>query len=265
MRIFRWLVLAAVPVALLAAVGQGNQPPKAEKPDLIVADFRLEDDNFVLEVQNQGPGTFKKGTTIAVVSGSRRVQGKTVPVSLTVAVPLPVDVKAIETVKIPVEQLDVTDFTELSNMFKVELDAKMKLNEERKHNTYYRQLDFTGRQIQPARGDYKTGTDLPDLVITDITRDKTYYYVHYTNKGKGATGADFLVSVRSGNKKFDGNFYYRFRVPAPGEECKTGGLTPGRIGLTVTDECEVEAVIDHEDRVRETDKTNNTFKKKFTK
>jgi hypothetical protein len=276
MQLFRWLLLVSGAVVLLATAGQGNQPQKVEKPDLIVSDLTLEGTDFVLEVQNQGPGTAKKGTTVeASVSSSKRVKakdkatGKDTFVMQTVSVPVtvtvPVEVMATAQVKIPLEKFGVKELAELSAMFTVNLDTKNALDEERKNNnTYYRQLNFSGREITPPRGDYKKSTELPDLVITDITQKDGYLVVHYTNVGEGSTGADFLISIKSGNKTFGGNPYYRWRVPAPNANSKTGGFTLGLIGLKPDDEAEVEATIDPENRVRETDKKNNTFKKKIT-
>jgi hypothetical protein len=276
MRLARGLILVAGSVVFLAAFGRGDPPPKGEKPDLIVSDLRLDGDVVILEVQNQGPGTAKKETTVeATVTGwvettlKDDATGKEViayePVSITVKVPVPVEVLATDTVKIPLKKFEVKDFTKFQPSLHVTLDTKGDLDEERKtNNTFHRELDFTGKAVPPDRGDYKAGIELPDLVVTDITHDDINLFVHYANKGKGATGADFLVSIKSGEKKFDGNSYYRFPVPAPGTETKTGGFNLTLLDLKSGDEVEVEATIDHEDRVRETDKKNNTFKKKLT-
>ncbi|MBN9118384.1 MAG: hypothetical protein J0I06_04345 [Planctomycetes bacterium] len=274
MRVLRWLALAVGSTALLASTGQGDQPPKAEKPDLIVADLALDGTDLVLEVQNQGPGAAKKGLTVeAEVSGSvyKKVKDKATgkdktvsePVSVTVKVPVPAAVMATEKVKVPLDKLGVKELKDFSPMVTVKLDTKKALDEERKNNTYHRQLDLIGNQVPAPRGDYRAGTELPDLVITDVTQDSVYLVVHYKNAGKGVTGADFLISFRSGKAKFDGNSYYRFRVPAAGTETKSGGLSYTLIGLKKGDEAEVEVTIDWEDRVRETDKKNNTFKKKI--
>jgi hypothetical protein len=276
MRVSPGLILVAGSVVFLAAFGRGDPPPKDEKPDLIVSDLRLDGDDVILEVQNQGPGTAKKGTTVeATVTGSVattvKVEGTgkeaTVyePVSITVKVPVPAEVLATDTVKFSLKKFDVKDFTKFQPLLHVTLDPKGDLDEERKtNNTFYRHLDFTGKAVPSPRADYKDGTGLPDLVITDITHDDINLFVHYANKGKGTTGADFLVSIKSGEKKFDGNWYYRFPVPAPGTETKTGGFNLTLLDLKSGDEVEIEATIDHEDRVRETDKKNNTFKKKIT-
>lgn len=82
------------------------------------------------------------------------------------------------------------------------------------------------------------------------------------NVGKGATGADFTISWRSGEHSFPGNTNYRFKVPPPGQKVQTGGLTLGLIGLKRGMEADVEVIIDPEDRVRETTKYNNKLTKK---
>jgi hypothetical protein len=270
MRTICWLILLAGSLGTLAATGRGTQPAKAEKPDLIVADLSLEGDDLLLVIQNQGPGAAKKGAKFDVVlSGTRlvKVKGNTtdMPVTVTVSAPAPEEPLGIEKVKVPLSKFGVKDKQELRSSFTVELDPKNTVAEEReKNNSYHRQLDFTGNVVQPPRGDY-AGKDLPDLAITDITQDENRNIViHFTNKGKGATGADFIFEIRSGKNKFPGNFYYRYRVPPPGSANKTGGFGPGLLNLRAGVEVEVEATIDSEDRVRETDKTNNTFKKKLT-
>jgi len=258
MSIFRWLAFVAGSVLVLTATGRDNQP-KAEKPDLIVSSLSLDGDELILEVQNQGPGTAKRGTKVEALVSSA-LKGK--PVSVTVTVPVPEKVMATETVKIPLSKFGVKELEDFSPSLTVNLDPKETFAEERKgNNTYYWQLEFDGRENQPLRGDYKTGTELPDLVIRDITQDGINLIVHYTNIGKGSTGADFLISIKCGKQKFDGNHFYRFRVPAPAADTKTGGFNYSLIGLKPGDAAEIEATIDWENRVRETDKKNNTFKK----
>ena len=118
----------------------------------------------------------------------------------------------------------------------------------------------------PAPREEPLTSDLPDLVITDITATKDYLIVHYRNAGKGvgATGADFLIGIGAGDKSFPGNSLYRFVVPPPGRAMKTGGFTIGLVGLKPGDEAEVTATIDHEGRVKESNSENNTFTKKLT-
>ena len=72
---------------------------------------------------------------------------------------------------------------------------------------------------------------LADLVITDISQSEYYIIVHYINLGGTASQGDFLVKVSADGKSFNGNFYYRFRIPEPRKPTKTGGFTKGLIGL----------------------------------
>ena len=101
----------------------------------------------------------------------------------------------------------------------------------------------------------------PDLVITDIFQDGPFYIkVKYKNIGGPGTG-DFLIKTSSSGRSFPGNEFYRFPVPPPGQECTTGGLTMGLIGLHLGMEADVTAEIDWEHRVDESDRSNNTLTK----
>ncbi|HJZ53411.1 MAG TPA: hypothetical protein VKE74_00545 [Gemmataceae bacterium] len=248
-------VLGRPAVSEVGAHSVAADDNKPAKPDLIVSDIYLDGDVLVFQIQNQGPGDAPKGVSVQVVV-SGKVKEK--PVTLTEAVPVPVTPFAVRTVRIPLKKFGADDPVDFGYIVTVEIDPQNTLAEERKtNNTAHRAL----REEAQPRGEYIESKELPDLVITDITTDGTYLFVHYMNKGQGATGADFLVRFRCGEESFDGNYYYRFPVPSPGVASKTGGLTVGLIGLKRGDVAEVEATIDHEDRVRETDKTNNTFKK----
>lgn len=274
MKFARFAAGVVCSLGLLTAAGLGGQAQKNEKPDVIVSDLTVDGDDLVLEVQNQGPGVAKKGTKVdAVFTGNTtatvkdKATGKdkavSTPFSVTVAVPVPAEPLALERVKLPMAKLGVKEGVKLRELVTVTLDPKKTLAEERPgNNTFHRQLDLAGNQIKPKRAGYEGGTELPDLVVTDVVHDGPYLRVHYTNAGKGATGADFLIEIRSGKLSFGGNSYYRFQVPPPGEEVKSGGFTLGLIGLKPGTEADVEVVIDPENRVRETDKKNNTFKKK---
>lgn len=92
---------------------------------------------------------------------------------------------------------------------------------------------------------------LADLVITDISQSEYYIVVHYINLGGTASQGDFLVKVSADGKSFNGNSYYRFRIPEPRKPTKTGGFTKGLIGLKTGMTAVVTAEIDREDRVNE--------------
>jgi hypothetical protein len=240
-------------LAPLAPAGD-DKPPK---PDLIVSDVFAAGNDLVVEVQNQGPGTAPKDKTVKLTV-TRGTAARKATVTTTVAVPAAVF--AIQQVRIPLDKLGDPD--ELGLIITVVVDPDNAIDEEREgNNICHRQIDHSAPQL---RGAYRRSTELPDLVVTDVTADSTNLVVHYANVGKGATGADFLIRIRVGDQAFDGNYYYRFVVPPPFEEAKTGGFNLNLVGLMPGDTAEIEVTIDHEDRVRETDKKNNVFKKKVT-
>lgn len=246
------LLLAALVGLAVAATAQN---PPGDGPDLIAADLRLDKGDLVLEVQNQGPGSFAKGATTkatvsAVVKGKRQ--------ETEVEVPVPAEPFAVAEVRIPVKGLGVTDAKDLTSPVRVQLDPAKQLKDERAGNNDYKK--------QPAatkRPDYRGAKDLPDLVVTDVTADKTSVHTTFKNVGKGVTGADFIIQTASGGKSFNGNTNYRNVVPPPGTEVKVSvGL--GMLGLKSGATAEVTAVVDPEERVRETDRKNNTLTKKIT-
>jgi len=245
------LLLAAL--VCLALTATGAQDPGG--PDLIAADLRADKGDLVLEVQNQGPGAFPKGTTTkakvsAVIMGKRK--------ETEIDVPVPAEPFEVAEVRIPVQGLGVTDAKELKSPVRVQLDPGKQLKDERAGNNDYKK--------QPAatkRPDYRGAKELPDLVVTDITADKTSVHTTFKNVGKGVTGADFIVQAASGGKAFNGNTNYRNVVPPPGQEVKVSvGLVT--LGLKSGATAEVTSVVDPEERVRETDRKNNTLTKKIT-
>jgi hypothetical protein len=248
------LLLASLFATIAIAVPVPEDSPEL-LPDLIASDIRIADGMIILEVQNQGPGVFKKGTTTKVQIQTRH---NNKPVSAEITIPVPSGVFEVSETRIPAANFGTNNPAELGPIFSVVLDPEKKLVEARpRNNEYHKQIDG----VTPARTDHRNPQGLPDLVITDITADNINLCVHYKNQGKGVTGADFLVQIKCGNQSFDGNYFYRFTVPPPGQEVKTGGFNHNLIGLKPGDEAEVTAIIDWEDRVRETDKKNNTFTK----
>ena len=103
----------------------------------------------------------------------------------------------------------------------------------------------------------------PDLIVADITYKDPYIYVSYINQGLSKGEGDFLikVSVSKTEKSFGGNHYYRFKTPKPDEIQKTGGITIGLVGLEKGMEAIITAEIDWEERVFESNETNNIFYK----
>jgi hypothetical protein len=113
-----------------------------------------------------------------------------------------------------------------------------------------------------VRAAYTSDGPLPDLVITDIVHDGPYLRVKYRNASAGASGADFLIRIEANGNKFDGNSYYRFVIPPGDTEQTTGGFTLGLVGIKPGTEVSVAATIDWEDRVRESNESNNHFSKR---
>jgi hypothetical protein len=246
-------------LALLAVTVPLAGQPQVALPDVIVADVRLDGNTLVLDVQNQGPGVAPKGAKI-IARISARHKNKTVSFDQQLFVPEAVF--ELTEIRIPLANFKVEDPDEFGPIVTVLLDPEKSLQEERPgNNEFHRQL---GQQTNEVRGDFRTSKDLPDLILTNITADNDYLRVEYKNQGKGVTGGDFLIRVRTGKESFDGNYFYRFAVPPPGHTAQTGGITLGLIGLKPGDIATVEATIDYEDRVRETDRTNNSLTKKVT-
>jgi hypothetical protein len=239
------------------------QVERDDRPDLIVSDLRTEGDMLVLEIQNQGPGT-ARGTITASVRGS----GMSRPRSDSrkeIQLEAPRAVRATVTQRIPLVEFGIAADDEFSMMFSIALDTTNVVREGREeNNSFSRQLDYSrsSRRILPPRATYTNEGPLPDLVITDIVHDGPYLKVKYRNASPGATGADFLIRIESNGRSFDGNGYYRFAIPPGNTEQATGGFTLGLVGIERGNEVSVSATIDWEDRVRESDESNNQFSKR---
>lgn len=233
-------------------------------PDLIVAEAVAEGSFLALTVQNQGPGEGKGRFQLRVDGKSMRSKADRGSVEIEAAVPSAVF--GLETLKIPLSELGVTDPGEFDLMVHVRLDPARRVREANPgNNEYWKQISImrNGRVVPPERGDYRREASLPDLVITDVISDGRYLKTVFKNQGKGCTGGDFLIRTRVGERSFDGNYYYRYRVPGPGKTTTTGGLTPGKVGLSPGMEATVTVEIDWEGRVRESNEQNNRFVKKL--
>ena len=104
---------------------------------------------------------------------------------------------------------------------------------------------------------------LPDLIVSDIYYQSPYIYVKYCNIGSGWSSSDFLIKLRNNQtgQEYGGNVLYRFKVPQPGECKTTGGYTPSLIGLAPGQSASITAIIDWEQRVRESNENNNALTK----
>lgn len=105
---------------------------------------------------------------------------------------------------------------------------------------------------------------MPDLVITDMYQDGPYIKVTYKNIGAPGNG-DFLIKLTNNSTggSFPGNSFYRFPVPPPNVLQTTGGFTLGLIDLQqgVSENADLTAEIDWEERVAESDESNNILTK----
>jgi len=106
---------------------------------------------------------------------------------------------------------------------------------------------------------------LPDLVITDVVYRSGGIVVYYMNQGSGTGDGDFLIKISSleTGESFNGNAYYRFELPDPGQAARSGSFGAGLIGLYEGMESTIRAEIDWENRVAEADEENNVFEKRI--
>lgn len=236
----------------LAAVAMAT--PTGELPDVIVTHLSSTPTTVSVHLQNQGPGTAAGLVHLAV---SRRRGGQPV---VRVDVPAPQGLFAVGSSQpIPLQSLGV-DSHWSSELIRVEVNADQP--QARKSNKdFYEQIERRAGVIHNGSLAYgERHPDLPDLVIERVYYDApNYIKVVYANRGRGRTGADFLVGLRTAERKFPENYYYRFRVPAVGESRTTGGFTLGILGLKPGMKAPLTVSLDPEGRVRETDTKNNTW------
>ncbi|MBX3167215.1 MAG: hypothetical protein KF760_07375 [Candidatus Eremiobacteraeota bacterium] len=240
-----WVVSAGVLTVGLAA--------PLELPDVIVTHLSRTDKTVTVHLQNQGPGSGKGSVRLLVARQGAR-EG---PVQVNVPAPKRV-FEVTSSPPIPLRSLGVpADWS--SQMLQVEIQADGQARSSNK--TFYEQLERSSGVMHNDSGPYnEEHPDLPDLVIERVFYDgPSYLKVVYANRGRGRTGADFLISSRCGQRKFGGNYYYRYRVPPAGQSRTTGGLSIGRLGLKPGDKAQLEMTIDPEGRVRETNSQNNTW------
>jgi hypothetical protein len=104
------------------------------------------------------------------------------------------------------------------------------------------------------------GAMKPDLTVSDITRDATYYYVTFCNVGPvgGMGKLTILLTNTATNQSFESNPLYPFDIPAPSTCAMTGGFTCGLIGdPSCNQSLVVNATVDTQDAVDEADESNN--------
>lgn len=245
---FRWRagLLGGAVFSLALAI------PPAPLPDVIVTHLSSTARSVTVHLQNQGPGI---GHGVVRLQVSRLGSG---PVR-QVEVPSPEAVFGVtRSGPISLEDLGVKpDWNSQIVQVTIEADGQARSS----NKTFYEQIERRPGVTHNQSGPYEEKhPDLPDLVIEGVSYDAPHYLkVTYANRGRGRTGADFLISWRSGERTFGGNPYYRFRVPPPGQSRSTGGLTLSRLGLAAGMQATVSVSIDPEQRVRELDPNNNTW------
>lgn len=224
-----------------------------EPADLIVTHLSHDGQNVTIHVQNLGPGYGRGKAQLAI---SRHKKGSP---TVNVELPIPQDVFGVGISKsIPLADLGVQPKWN-SELLKVEIQAEQQARQSNKN--FYEQIEnHRGVTHNGSKPYSEAKPDLPDLVIEDVIYDGPHYLkVVYSNRGRGRTGADFVINLTNQDKTFRGNYYYRYRVPEPGKKCTTGGFTIGKLGLQPGMTANLSAVIDPEGRVRETDSKNNNW------
>ena len=105
----------------------------------------------------------------------------------------------------------------------------------------------------PVPGD----ADLPNLVIVDLTYKAPYLNVIYANDGRAHVAEDFIIELDCGRSGWKDSCHKR---PAPGQQGICGRITAE--GLLWNKKfgyiAELQVKIDPEDRVRETDESDNS-------
>lgn len=166
---------------------------------------------------------------------------------MVVEVPSPVAVLDVaQSRPIPLKSLEIRpDWT--SELLEVRLEAEGQARTVNK--TFYEQIEHAANVTHnDSHPSIRHNPGLPDLVIDRVYYDGRYLKVDYRNRGRGRTGADFVISLESETRKCPVNPYYRFRVPPPGERRTTGGYTPRILGLKPGDTARIKAKIDSEGR-----------------
>ena len=245
--------LIGIGCAALVAAALAVPPPSSDLPDVIVTHLSSSAKTVTVHLQNQGPGRGKGKVHLTLTR-----QGKREP-AVRVDVPAPVRVFGVtQSRAIPLQSLGVEpDWN--SQIIKVEIDS---IGQARTSNKdFYEQLERQSGVIHNDSLPYvEAHPDLPDLVIERIYYERPYYLkIVYANRGRGRTGADFDISLRTPDRIFPDNYYYRFRVPPAGERRTTGGCSIGILGLKPGMVAHLTATIDPQGRVRETRADNNTW------
>lgn len=226
--------------------------PGVTLPDIIVTHLSTDGQTVTIHLQNQGPGR-GHGNVRLILTRLHKPEP-----AVVVEVPSPVAVFDVARSRpIPLKSLDIRpDWTSVLLEVRIEAEGQARTV----NKTFYEQIEHAANVIHNDSHPYiPHNPGLPDLVIDRVYYDGRYLRIDYRNRGRGRTGADFVISLETDKRKFPVNPYYRFRVPPPGERRTSGGYTPGKLGLKPGDTARIRAKIDSEGRVRETNSQNNTW------
>ena len=247
---------ASFAVGTLGAVG----------PDLLVSDLSYTDFQLFVELQNQGPGSYQGPVEVEIVLS----EGRTVRAKLRTRVAGPWPAFAVRrSSAVDISKLLNFDSPESYTNFSASVTvdpAGAVPDTRRQNNSYYRFFSMAGEDADPnrqPRGDYKTSTTLPDLVVEDIVFDPPYVKARFSNRGGEASGADFRFRWYANGQERGSTRVERYKVPPSGQSQVTGGMSMNRLNLVSGNVSEIRVVIDDEDRVRESREDNNTVTKRL--
>ncbi|MBS2033390.1 hypothetical protein JST97_00265 [bacterium] len=224
------------------------------RPDVIVTHLSRTPTTLTVHLQNLGPG---RATEPVHLNISRQSDPRH---QIGIEVAAPQGVFAVSSSSpVSLEKLGIPSNWS-SELIKVEIQSRQ-AQARQSNKDFYEQIErqdgVTHNDSQPYQEDRP---DLPDLVVERVIYEApSYVRVVYRNNGRGRTGADFVIGLRTGERSFPVNHFYRYRVPPPGQSHSTGGYTIGILGLQPGMKAQLTATIDPEGRVRETNPKNNVW------
>jgi len=118
-------------------------------------------------------------------------------------------------------------------------------------------------QILNKSNDSVTPQQLPDLIVEDIYYSDNSLKVKFCNIGKGVGSENFRIKLRNEitGQEFTSINRIRLNIPKPGTCAIVEDFSPAVIGLLYGEGAKVSATIDWENRVSESNKTNNRLEK----
>jgi len=216
---------------------------RKDLPDLVITDIIWDGKYLVVEYMNQGKGVGDGGFTFNIQNGNYLSEGN--DDNHLFKVPAPGQ-KANTGQKFAPGQIKLEDG--MDAYIEATIDPKNGVKESNEGNNHF------GKKIL-------IGDELPDLVIKDIFYDGKYIGIEYANIGNGFQKGAFQTVFRSGNYKFLEKGQYLMEAPRPGTSAKALGCTPMHLGLKEGMSQVIEAEINCNGDVRESNIRNNRFEK----